>query len=104
MDALLDNIMIYYLSNSITASMRLYSEAFTNKQRDLQMQSVITSTPTGCARFRNDIMQELDWQLESKYRNLVHSTYHDNGGHFIALELPEELYKDFIHFVQKLKF
>lgn len=84
--------------------MRLYAESFAIRQQELRLERIPTNVPTGCARFRHDIMHELDWQLESKYHNLVHSTYHDNGGHFIALESPEELYKDFIHFVQKLKF
>lgn len=31
-DSLLDNIMIYWITNSITTSMRLYAEAFNKKE------------------------------------------------------------------------
>lgn len=96
--------MLYYLPNSITTSMRLYAESFGLKQFGMKLARVQTDVPTGCARFRHDVIHELDWQLRSKYPNLIHSTYHNTGGHFIALELPDLLYKDFIDFVKKLKF
>lgn len=103
LDALFDNVMIYYLTNSITTSQRLYAEAYTKEQRDLKLERVPTSVPTGCARFKGDIMQFLDTQLQDKYKNLVHSTYYKRGGHFAALELPNVLYKDFIEFVKKVE-
>lgn len=101
-DALLDNIMIYYLSNSITTSVRLYAEAFSTRHRELQLERTPTDVPTGCARFKHDLLHELDWQLQAKYNNLVHSTYHRDGGHFIALQKPDVLHKDFVDFVKKL--
>ncbi|XP_060654451.1 juvenile hormone epoxide hydrolase 1-like [Drosophila nasuta] len=103
LDALFDNVMIYYLTNSITTSQRLYAEAYTNDQRELKLERVPTSVPTGCARFKGDIMQFLDWQLQDKFKNLIHSTYYRRGGHFAALEVPKVLYKDFIDFVKKVE-
>jgi len=103
MDALLDNVMIYYLTNSITTSQRLYAEQYAQAQRELQMERVPTPVPTGCARFKHDIMQFLDYQLQDKFTNLVHSTYHKNGGHFAAMEVPNVLYKDFIEFVKTVE-
>ncbi|EDW62145.1 juvenile hormone epoxide hydrolase 1 [Drosophila virilis] len=103
LDALFDNVMIYYLTNSITTSQRLYAEAYTKEQRQLQLERVPTFVPTGCARFKGDIMQFLDLQLRDKYKNLIHSTYYQRGGHFAALELPKVLYKDFIEFVKKVE-
>lgn len=82
--------------------MRLYAESFSIRQRNMKLSSVQTEVPTGCARFKNDILHETDYQLRTKYVNLIHSTY-NNGGHFIALQRPELLYKDFIEFVRKLK-
>ncbi|XP_055839479.1 juvenile hormone epoxide hydrolase 2-like [Episyrphus balteatus] len=102
MDALLDNLMIYYLTDSITTSQRLYAEVYAQNQRDMKMDRVPTSTPTGCARFRHDLAHSTDWQLKDKFTNLVHSTYHNDGGHFIALEQPKILYKDFVEFVKKV--
>lgn len=101
-DALFDNLMIYYLTNSITTSVRLYAESFSIEHRSLKMERVPTNVPTGCARFKNDLAHEFDWQLNTKFTNLVHSTYHKDGGHFIALQSPDVLHKDFIQYVTKL--
>lgn len=101
-DALLDNIMIYYLSNSITTAVRLYSEALTKDQNALGLMQVPTSVPTACARFWNDIAHSLDWQLRDKYTKLMQSTYYENGGHFAAMEVPHVLLKDFLKFVNLL--
>lgn len=90
-DAILDNIMIYYLTNSATTSARIYAEAMTKSQLSYEMNRVETNVPTACARFVNDIMHCLDWQLTDKYTNLVQSTYHKTGGHFAALEVPLSL-------------
>lgn len=95
--------MIYYLTNSITTSVRLYTENFTIRHRSLNLDRVSTNVPTGCARFKHDLMHSLDWQLGDKFHNLIHSTYHKDGGHFIALQLPELLYEDFTNFVKKLQ-
>ncbi|XP_031622654.1 juvenile hormone epoxide hydrolase-like [Contarinia nasturtii] len=101
-EALLDNIMIYYLSNSITTSVRLYAEGFGIEYLNLKMDRVPVQVPVGCARFKNDLAHELDWQLNVKFPKLIHSTYHANGGHFAAMELPDVLYNDFLQFVNKL--
>lgn len=94
--------MIYYLTNSITTSMRLYAEAFTLQQLAYNLERVPTDVPVGCARFKNDLGHLLDWQLKDKYRNLIHSTYYREGGHFIALEAPKVLYRDILEFVKKV--
>ncbi|XP_054740688.1 juvenile hormone epoxide hydrolase 2-like [Anastrepha obliqua] len=103
LDALLDNVMIYYLTNSITTSSRIFAENFSQQQISLQMNRVPTDVPTGCARFKHDFIHCQDSQLKDKYRNLIHSTYFKEGGHFIALEMPELLHADFIEFVKKVE-
>uniref|UniRef100_A0A1A9UV51 Epoxide hydrolase n=1 Tax=Glossina austeni TaxID=7395 RepID=A0A1A9UV51_GLOAU len=102
LDALLDNVMIYYVTNSITTSVRLYAEQFSQSQGQLQLHRVAVTVPTGCVRFQNELMHFTDSQLKERFLNLVHSTYHNHGGHFAAMELPKILYKDFIDFVKKL--
>lgn len=101
-DALFDNLMIYYLTNTITSSQRLYAEAMTKAHLALQIDRVPVQVPTGCARFKNDIAHAFDWQLNLKYPKLIHSTYNQAGGHFAALEVPQMLYNDFTTFVKKL--
>ncbi|XP_055698148.1 juvenile hormone epoxide hydrolase 1-like [Phlebotomus papatasi] len=103
MDSLLDNIMVYYLTNSITTSQRLYSEAFTFRQLAMNMDRVPTSVPTGCARFQYDLSHSIDWTLKDKFLNLVHSTYYEQGGHFAAMEVPDVMYKDLMDFIGKVQ-
>lgn len=101
LDILLDNIMVYYLTNSITTSQRLYAESFNLKQMAIQIDRVPVTVPVGCARFRYDLGHALDWELKDKFRNLIHSTWHDHGGHFAALQVPDVFYSDLIEFVNK---
>lgn len=103
LDQLLHNLMFYSLSNSILTSQRLYAETFSARGMGHQLDRVPTNVPAGCARFRYDLMHQIDWALQEKFTNLIHSTYHPNGGHFAALQLPDLLAKDFMSFVAKLQ-
>uniref|UniRef100_A0A1L8EG16 Epoxide hydrolase n=1 Tax=Haematobia irritans TaxID=7368 RepID=A0A1L8EG16_HAEIR len=103
LDALLDNVMIYHLTNSITTSVRIYKETSSPENYALQMPRVPTNVLTGCARFKSDMAHFLDLQLKDKYPNLIHSTYYKQGGHFAAMEVPNILYQDFINFVKKVE-
>lgn len=101
-DALLDNIMIYTLTKSMTTAVRLYAEAMTKRQTALGLMNVPTAVPTACARFWNDIAHPIDWQLKDKYTKLMQSTYYEKGGHFAAMEVPDILLHDFITFINLL--
>ncbi|KAH8348258.1 hypothetical protein KR084_005857 [Drosophila pseudotakahashii] len=100
-DQLLDNVMIYYVTNSITTSMRLYSESMITSQLGLNVDSLPIKAKAGCTRFAHEIVHTPDSVLANKFPNLVHSTHHLDGGHFPAFELPQTLYDDFVSFVQK---
>lgn len=101
-DALLDNVMIYYLTNSMTTAVRLYAEAMSAHQRKYDLARVPTNVPTACARFRYDISHLSDWQLKDKFVNLIQSTWYMHGGHFAAMEIPNVLYNDFVEFINKV--
>lgn len=103
-DAILDNVMIYYLTNSATTAGRFYKENMQKEYLGLQLERVQTPVPMGCARFRYDLPPALDWQLLDKYPNLIHSKYFNQVGHFAALEAPVMLYIDFAEFVNKIEF
>ncbi|XP_061387768.1 juvenile hormone epoxide hydrolase 2 [Musca vetustissima] len=103
-DAVLDNIMIYYLTNSATTAARFYKENMSKTYLGLQLERVQTPVPMGCARFRFDLPPALDWQLLDKFPNLIHSKYFNQVGHFAALEAPVMLYIDFAEFVNKIEF
>lgn len=103
LDQLLHNLMFYALPNSIQTSQRLYAEAFSKNGLRYELDRVPMTVPAGCARFKYDLAHQIDWALQDKFTNLVHSTYHKNGGHFAALQFPETLVKDFVSFVRKLE-
>jgi len=103
LDALLDNVMIYYVTNSITTSQRLYAETMNKAQTGLNIDRCQVKVPAACARFKHDIMHSTDFELKHKFINLVHSTHYNDGGHFAAMEVPQVLYNDFIEFTGKLE-
>ncbi|KAH8261110.1 hypothetical protein KR044_003598 [Drosophila immigrans] len=101
LDQLLDNIMIYYVTNSITTSVRLYAETMNPTQMGLNIDSVPISAPAGCAHFLHELMHSPDSVLANKFPNLVQTTHYDEGGHFPAFEVPQQLYDDFVTYVKK---
>ncbi|XP_044760197.1 juvenile hormone epoxide hydrolase 1-like [Coccinella septempunctata] len=101
MEDLLDNIMIYWVTGTITSSMRLYSESFNSAHYSLQLSKIPVSVPSGCSRFAHDIVFAPTALLEDKFPNLLHVTDHD-AGHFAAFEVPEVLAKDIYDFTEKV--
>lgn len=91
---LLDNVMIYWVTGSITSSMRLYSETFSSKQFSLGMDYAPVNVPTVCARFRYELSYQPKFVLKQKYKKLVAVSDFDNGGHFAAFENPQEVAGD----------
>uniref|UniRef100_A0A182MA60 Epoxide hydrolase N-terminal domain-containing protein n=1 Tax=Anopheles culicifacies TaxID=139723 RepID=A0A182MA60_9DIPT len=102
LDALLDNVMIYYLSDSITTSQRLYVESFSEAEQARKYENIPTHVPAACAKFRHELFQYPDWILKEHFTNLMQSNHHNDGGHFAALQLPEVVYKDIVQFVNRL--
>uniref|UniRef100_A0AAG5DUK4 Epoxide hydrolase n=1 Tax=Anopheles atroparvus TaxID=41427 RepID=A0AAG5DUK4_ANOAO len=101
LDALLDNVMIYYLTNSITTSQRLYAESFNSAEMAKRLGSIPTNAPTACAKFRHELMQYPDWILKDHFTNLIQSNHYEEGGHFAAMQLPDVLYKDIVQFTSQ---
>jgi pimeloyl-ACP methyl ester carboxylesterase len=88
-DELLTNIMIYWVSQSATSSMRLYYE-----NRIAPVPSGRIEVPYACAHFPKEPFGTTPrrW-LEAQY-NLVRYTEMPRGGHFAALEEPALLVED----------
>ncbi|XP_045464544.1 juvenile hormone epoxide hydrolase 1-like isoform X1 [Harmonia axyridis] len=101
MEDLLDNIMIYWITGTITTSMRLYSESFSTAQTSLQLAKIPVPVPSGCSRFIHDILYTPTGLLEDKYPKLLHVTDHE-AGHFAAFEVPEVLAQDIYDFSEKV--
>ncbi|KAL4716797.1 hypothetical protein ACJJTC_001953 [Scirpophaga incertulas] len=91
---LLDILTIYWATNSITTSMRLYAETFNTRHLSLKLDNIPTDVPTWGIKFKHELFFTPDFILRCKYRNYLQSTYVTEGGQFAALEMPETLAKD----------
>ncbi|XP_063628907.1 juvenile hormone epoxide hydrolase-like [Cydia splendana] len=95
---LIDNVMVYWVSESITTSMRIYKEV---SSAELTLEQIPTSVPTWF--LTNGPFYNPEMLLRWKYPNLINSTtYDDFGGHFAALERPQELVDDVFYAVGRL--
>ncbi|XP_028031222.1 juvenile hormone epoxide hydrolase-like [Bombyx mandarina] len=92
-DKLLDNIMLYWVSGSITTSLRIYKETFAGSRLN-NLAQVPTSVPTWALRLKYELFQHPDYMLRWKYTNLLGSTNLDYGGHFAAFERPKDFSDD----------
>ena len=82
-DELLDNIMMYWLTDSAASSARLYWESFNSGRRDN------VDIPAGCSVFPKEIFRTSRRWAEKRYTNLIHFNVLEKGGHFAAFEVPE---------------
>ena len=94
-DEMLDDIMLYWVTNSATSSARLYWESFGRREA-----RPVVTVPTGFAVYRAEIVPPVREWLEPTFPNIVHWTTHDRGGHFAALEVPETFVRDLREFAR----
>ena len=83
-DDILDNITLYWLTNTAVSSARLYWE---NKRRLLS--AVNVSIPAAVTVFPGEIYQAPRSWTEQAYHKLIYFNEVDRGGHFAAWEEPE---------------
>ncbi|XP_047510618.1 juvenile hormone epoxide hydrolase-like isoform X2 [Pieris napi] len=93
-DRLIDNLMVYWVSNSITTSMRMYAETFNKRYLSLNLDEIQTPVPTWVIQAKQEVTYVPGWILKFKYINLLNETILQDGGHFLAMELPEIFSKD----------
>ncbi|EFA00569.1 Juvenile hormone epoxide hydrolase 1-like Protein [Tribolium castaneum] len=91
-DKILDNIMIYWVTNSITTSMRIYAESI-NKESNVFDDRAVITVPSACALFDHEIIYQPVSIFKDRFAKLVQVNEYD-GGHFAAFEVPESLAKD----------
>lgn len=83
LDELLDNITLYWLTNSGASSARLYWESLG------KYETSPISLPTAFSIFPNEVVRTSRRWAESQYKNIVY--FNDaiaHGGHFAAFEQP----------------
>lgn len=89
-DELLTNVTLYWVTGTITSSMRIYYESrHTPTERPVSFVEV----PTAAAIFPREIYFTPRRWAEARY-NIVRWTVMPRGGHFAALEEPELLVDD----------
>jgi pimeloyl-ACP methyl ester carboxylesterase len=88
-DDILDNITLYWLTNTGVSSARLYWE---NKLVFFAPKGV--NIPVAVSVFPEDIDAPPKSWVEKAYPNLIFFNKHDKGGHFAAWEQPESLVAD----------
>lgn len=82
-DELLDNVMLYWLTNAGASSARLYWESFASISQDP------INLPSGISVFPKEIFRTSERWARQRFRKLVHFNTLDRGGHFAAFEQPD---------------
>jgi pimeloyl-ACP methyl ester carboxylesterase len=91
-DDILDNVTLYWLTNTAISSARLYWESRGGKGGFFDPRGV--PLPTGVSAFRYEIYQAPESWARKAYPHLVFYRSHDVGTHFAAWEQPELLTQD----------
>jgi pimeloyl-ACP methyl ester carboxylesterase len=88
-DDVLDNITLFWFTNTAVSSYRIYWE---NKYAFLRPLGV--TVPVAVSAFPDELYQAPRNWAEKAYPNMVYYKKHDKGGHFAAWEQPELLVQD----------
>ena len=91
-DDILDNVTLYWLTNTAVSSARLYWEMRNSKAGFFDPRGV--PLPTGVSAFRYEIYQAPETWARAAYPHLVFYRAHDKGTHFAAWEQPQLLVED----------
>lgn len=87
LDAMLDDIMLYWLPNAGASSGRLYWEA-AQEGASGSPPSGQNPTPAGFSIFPKEAVRASRRWVEKRYDTVLHFNELDAGGHFAALEQP----------------
>ena len=98
-DELLTNISIYWFTETITSSTRIYYE---NSKTPVEKPMAYINVPTGAAIFPAEIFITPKAWAEASY-DLRHWTVMSEGGHFAALEKPQLYLEDLREFFRLLR-
>ena len=82
-DEMLDNIMLYWLTDAGASSARLYWESFG------AFGSTKLTLPVGVSIYPKEIFRASRRWAEKQMSNIIHWNELDRGGHFAAWEQPE---------------
>lgn len=83
-DEILDNIMLYWLTNSATSAARFYWENHGEAVAGIQI-----NVPVGVSLFPKEIYKAAKSWSELYMKNIIYWNETEKGGHFAAFEQPE---------------
>ncbi|MFO1082739.1 MAG: epoxide hydrolase [Reyranellaceae bacterium] len=98
-DELLDNVMLYWVTQTAASSARLYWESFGPERRSVHKVVV----PTGVAVFPREIVPPVRRWMEGNFTNIQHWSEMPKGGHFAAFEQPALFVDDVRAFFRKVR-
>jgi pimeloyl-ACP methyl ester carboxylesterase len=88
-DEVLDNFSLYWLTNSVASSARIYWE---NRRLNLisaaDLRSAEVSVPVAVSVFPEDVLRPQEAWARSAFPSLIYFNEVDRGGHFAAWEQP----------------
>ena len=89
-DEVLDNISLYWLTNTATSAARLYWENRGQSPTIASVQKTADiSLPVGVTVFGEDAYRPPETWVRRAYKNLIYFHETDRGGHFAAWEQPQ---------------
>ena len=88
-DHILDNVTLYWLTNSGASSARLYWEGGRSTTAAFKNPPPHVTLPVAYTVFPGELFQAPRHWVKSAYHNLVYYNQVDKGGHFAAWEEPE---------------
>jgi len=106
-DDLLTNITLYWVTETMPSSMRIYYESSHEAPRPASMTPFTARNsppaPMGFALFPKEINVPARGAVEQSVPNVIHWTEFPSGGHFAAMEQPEALARDVRAFFSKVR-
>jgi pimeloyl-ACP methyl ester carboxylesterase len=88
-DHVLDNITLYWLTNTATSAARVYWEESQGAAAAFKNPPPHLTLPVGYTVFPDELFQAPRHWVKSAYHNLIYYNVADKGGHFAAWEEPE---------------
>ena len=88
-DEMLDDITLYWLTNTAASSARLYWENRGNILSAVAQKTAEISLPVAITVFPEEIYRAPETWARHAYRNLIYFHEVDKGGHFAAWEQPD---------------
>ncbi|CAF4699496.1 unnamed protein product [Rotaria sp. Silwood1] len=88
LDEMLDNITLYWITNTGASSVRIYWE-HQQHAKGVRFAGPKLDLPVAASIFPREIYRAPKSWAEQKYSNLIYWKEHEKGGHFAAFQHPE---------------